>query len=176
MIKLNLLPEAYKNRYKIRAKRLGFILTILIVLAATFMWGFYSYLELKQKEVEYRNLLNEYNIVTKKAKDAEKIKKEVDKYKQEILFFVKLVENQPLISRVLNDLGTYIPDDVWLINFAYTKTKGFLIKGYALSGLSPAKFVDNLSRSNYFKEIKLEDTQKDGDVYTFSITGRFSFE
>ena len=176
MIKLNLLPETYKNRYKIRAKRLGFILVMLLVLAAAFTWGFYSYLELRQKEVEYKNLMNEYNIVAKKAKDAEKVKKEVDNYKQEILFFIKLVENQPLISRVLNDLGTYIPDDVWLIDFSYAKNKGFLIKGYALSGLSPAKFVDNLSRSNYFREIKLEDTQKDGDVYNFSVTGKFSFE
>ncbi len=176
MIKLNLLPETYKNRYKIKAKRLGLILVILTIFAAVFMWTFYSYLELKQKEVEYKNLLSEYNIVDKKAKDAEEIKKEVDKYKQEILFFVKLVENQPLVSRVLNDLGTYIPDDVWLIGFNYAKNKGFLIKGYALSGLSPAKFVDNLSRSTYFREIKLEDTQKDGDVYTFSITGKFSFE
>ncbi len=176
MIKLNLLPDAYKNRHKIRAKRLGLIFIFLFVVAAISFWTFYSYLELKQKELEYRTLSDTYRIVSKKAEEAQKIEKEVMQYKQEILFFVKLVENQPLVSRVLNDLGTYVPDDTWLISFNYSKDKGFSIKGYSLSSVSPAKFVDNLSHSNYFREIKLDDTKKDGDVYAFSITGRFSFE
>ncbi len=176
MIKLNLLPESYRNRHKIRAKRLGLILVALLAIVGVSLWTFYSYLELRQKETEYKNLLNEYRIVAKRAEGAEKMKKEVSKIKEEILFFVKLVEDQPLISRVLNDLGTYIPDDVWLTGFTYSKGKGFSIRGYSLSSVSPAKFVDNLSRSNYFIEIKLEDTKKDGDVYAFSISGKFSFE
>ncbi len=176
MIKLNLLPDSYKNRYKIRAKRLMIIVIILLVGIAIFSWGFYSYLELAQKQILYKNLTAQYNIIEKKAKEAEKIKKEVDKYKKEILFFVSLIENQPLISRVLNDLGTYIPDDTWVTDFSYTKGKGFSIKGYSLSSISAAKFVDNLASSNYFREIKLEDTKKDGDLYMFSISGLFSFE
>ena len=176
MIKLNLLPNSYKNRYKIRAKRLGIILIILLAGIVVFSWGFYSYLELTQKQMVYKNLIAQYSIIEKKAKETEKIKKELDKYKKEILFFVSLIENQPLISRVLNDLGTYIPDDAWITNFSYIKGKGFSIKGYSLSSISPAKFVDNLASSNYFREIKLEDTKKDGDLYIFSITGLFSFE
>ncbi len=175
MIKLNLLLDSYKNRHKIRAKRLMLLVIVLLLVAGVSFWTFYSYIELMQKEGEYKSLLGEYKVIEKKASDAEKVRKELNNYKQQVLLLVKLVEDQPLLSRILNDLGTYIPDDTWIVNFSYSKGKGFSIKGYALSGVSPAKFVEDFSKSQYIKEIKLEDSQRDGDLYVFSISGKFSF-
>ena len=176
MIKLNLLPESYKNRHKIRIKRLGSFIIVLSIFVLVFFWGFYSYIGLKQKEIEYKNLLGEYNVIEKRAKDAQNIKKELDTYKQQLLSIVKFVKDQPLLSRVLNDLGTYIPDDVWIVNFKYSAGDGFSLKGYALSAMSPTKFVNGLLKSNYFREIRLGDVKEEGDLYYFVITGKLSFD
>ena len=140
------------------------------------LFVFYSYIALAQKEMEYKNLSQEYSVIEKHAKQAESMKKEFEQYKEKILYLVKLMENQPLLSHSINDLGTYIPKDSWISDLTYGVGKGFSIKGYSLTSYSVAKFVNELVKSRYFKEIKLEDNKKEGNLFYFTLTGKFSFE
>lgn len=188
MIRINLLSEEERGK-KIRRARPGlkipslkfpmvsqaiWMVGVIIALVAIFLIGY------AVPRVEIGNLSEEItrmeNRLAKLRKEAQLVRdleaKEKD-LRGRLDIIQKLNRNRFLRVKVLDDLCSRVPDYIWLTSFEEVSSQ-LKITGLAFSNLTVAKFMKELSESNYFANPELISLKKrtigGQDVMEFSLT------
>ena len=93
---------------------------------------------------------------------------------QKKLGIVKTLYNEPKSTKVLSDIASTLPPDIFL-NSIIVNQKSLLIKASSFSESSIAQFVTNLEANKNFSDIVLSQISTDQDnpnVTVFTINGK----
>ena len=168
MIKINLLGEAKTVNMLFR---LGLVLYVLsLVGLGGLFWFWYDGVsndvaEFRQRTSVSKQLLDNLQGQTKEIVGLED-KKKLLFSKLAVLARIKESKKGPV--RVLDDLNTALPADVWLRSVV-ERGGIFEIKGRALSNDSVSAFLVNLDKSDYFSEVELKSSTQ---MYYSKRTGQ----
>lgn len=155
MIRINLIYDrldAEVRRVKWDFITAGFLLAIVFGLMATH-WTINAFL-ISKLSSENRMLMSkkeEYSKISQKIDDYQKSKKELSLVMDAIIF---LLESQKGPTRVIENIGTRLPGEVWLTSIV-EKSVGINIEGLSLSDPGVALFMDNLKNGGMFYSIEL---------------------
>lgn len=170
MAELNLLPYKYRekrnNSYKIKILVLFILLTACIFSLGIFLPQIVLS-KLKEESASLKDKINTKQPILIKNKqlttDITTIKSYTDK-------FDTIVAQKVLAGKMIKDLMTYIPKDVVLGNFTYSKTD-ITFPATTTNSYSVYAIIANLETSMQFKNSKINgiiynETTK---IYTFNI-------
>ncbi|MBU2590785.1 MAG: PilN domain-containing protein [Nitrospinae bacterium] len=155
MIRINLIYDrlgAEVRRVKEDFITAGFLLAILFGLMATH-WTINTLL-ISKLSSENRILTSkkeEYSKISQKTNDYQKSKEELSLVIDAI---ISLLEMQKGPTRVIENIGTRLPDEVWLTSIV-EKSGGINIEGLSFSDPGVALFMDNLKSGGMFSSIEL---------------------
>jgi Tfp pilus assembly protein PilN len=176
MIELNILKERlekYKNRRVITNLfiiYLGGLLFILMVLGMTFLGN----------KIQIRKVLSDIRKIEDKMNKEKEVISEIktkgeatDKLLEVMAFFISEKEKRVLWTNNIGFIGRNVPYGIWLSRLSYTMPSSakalriISIEGYMLPDMANERetidrFVRNLSRGNYFENVKLQKVTKTG--------------
>lgn len=165
-IKIDLIPEEIKLKkaLQIRAKELFktgiLVLSILVVLFFILLSKIYF------KTLYLKNLDKKYQALSLEAK-------EVENSFSRLSLVKNYLSKRGYSLEVLAQLYDILPKEIELSNIRFEEAGKFSLRGSALSMSVVFSLVDNLEKSNYFKEVKTRYTTKrktsTGDVTDFEI-------
>lgn len=167
MIRINLIYDRAASEVRNVKGELviaGFLLALLLGLMAI-SWTFNT-IKISKLSSENKALTSrkgEYDKISQKIADYQKSKKEVSLVMDSI---VLLLESQRGPARVIENIGTRLPGEVWLTSIV-EKQGGINIEGLSFSDPGVARFMDNLKNGGMFSSIELigiEQVEMEGEV------------
>lgn len=188
MIRINLLPEEEKRRkikrgppgLKIPSLKIPIVpqtiwMLVTIGVIIVILFGIYLSRRLEIRRLD-REITRMENRLTKLRREADLVRnleaKEKD-LRSRLDIITRLNRNRFLRVKMLDDLCSRVPDYIWLTSFEEVSAN-VKITGLAFSNLTVAKFIKELSESNYFSNPELVSLKKktiEGqDLMEFSLT------
>lgn len=173
MIKINLLPKAFRKE----AKKYGWYLFLLLFALNIVILGFLyqknvsdidryqRLIDSKKKEIaSLQKLRQEYQILTNEKKEMER----------RLSAIHSLKEGRALSARILFDMSTLLSENVWLKS--YKRAEGnFELEGRSVENDSISDLVDAMAKVPYIKTVelrKVEDVNEAGiNLKKFIIQG-----
>ena len=160
MIRLNLLPLKETERALGRRQRLSLIAlgvaVALLFMVVPFIIQGRRLAALDAQIDELNREIQQFNAQVKEVHDLDKLKKEVEA-KLRVIQDLNSKRRGP--SRVLDDLSSATPDNLWLIDFNETAGQATVI-GMALDNETIARFMRQLQDSPYFFGVDLVETSR----------------
>lgn len=166
-LKVELVPEEIKLRKIVEQRGRELIKTGILILSIITLVFSILMSNIFVKSLYLRKLDAKYEAVNREAKDLEK-----DFAK------ISLIRNY-LFKRgysleVLTELYGILPEDIQLSDIRFEEQGRFSLRGTALSMSIVFSFIENLEKSNYFKDVKTKYTTKrkeeSKDVTDFEIS------
>ncbi|MHB8483932.1 MAG: PilN domain-containing protein [Nitrospiria bacterium] len=180
MIKINLLgsPKATKTKKADLAKiqLFGGVLAIIFSVLIS-LYGWYW---LNQKIAlltnEKTGKEKELALLKEKVKEIENLEKDKQTLQEKIRIIDQLKKNQSGPVHLLDELSQSLPDRVWVTSFS-EQSGNVDLEGKAMSNAELVGFIENLSRSKYFRNIQLIESRSSSDssmnVFTFKLKFQF---
>lgn len=173
--KIDLLP-AEEKKPGINLKNVfSVILVLLIITFLVFSYLHNNYwIRMLETEVGTLNkmlaervlLQKEYKQLQQEEEELQKQLQQIEKFKDDIDWY-----------SILYELGYLVPEDTYLSSFTYNAHGEFNIQGGSLDYSLIARMLNNLDKSDYFRDISLQRTttsQESGKEYVvFVIQGAF---
>ena len=160
MIRLNLLPLKETERALGRRQRLSLIAlgvaVALLFMVVPFIIQGRRLAALDAQIDELNREIQQFNAQVKEVHDLDKLKKEVEA-KLRVIQDLNSKRRGP--SRVLDDLSSATPDNLWLIDFNEAAGQATVI-GMALDNETIAHFMRQLQDSPYFFGVDLVETSR----------------
>ncbi len=160
MIRVNLLPlkeaeAAIGRRQQMSLAALGMSVAVLIMIVPFLIQG--RQLAALERDIErVQEELTRFNAQVKEVHDLEKVKGELET-KLKIIRDLNQKRQGP--ARVLSDLSTATPDNLWLVDFNEGNSEATLT-GMALDNETIARFMRQLQASPYFVGVDLVETSR----------------
>lgn len=165
-VKINLVPEEVRVRRSIEERGKDLIKTGVFVLTLFVLLFFILVSKIYFKGVQLSKLNNKYSNLAQEAKTLENDYLKIGLVKN-------YLNSRGFSLEVLTELHNITPEDVELTEIRYEEEK-FTVRGTADATSSVFSFVDNMSKSKLFKDVKTKYTskRKDGqrDLTDFEIT------
>jgi type IV pilus assembly protein PilN len=160
MIRLNLLPlketeRALGRRQRLSLIALGATVAVLFMVVPFIIQG-RRLAALDAQIDELNREIQQFNAQVKEVHDLDKLKKEVEA-KLRVIQDLNSKRRGP--SRVLDDLSSATPDNLWLIDFNEAAGQATVI-GMALDNETIARFMRQLQDSPYFFGVDLVETSR----------------
>jgi type IV pilus assembly protein PilN len=184
MIKINLVSEGRrpvvsrktKERLGIAGMSLGEGLFLLVaLLGALAVGGYWWYLrgQIKEREQAIAVAQKEVDELAQVLKEVDdyKAKKEKLEHKINIINDLKRAQWGPV--RIMDQVSAALPELLWLESLTL-RANNIELSGKAFNTNQIAAFIENLGKVPEFQEPRLRDTNKQGQVYAFTITFNFS--
>ena len=160
MIRLNLLPLKETERALGRRQRLSLIAlgvaVALLFMVVPFIIQGRRLAALDAQIDELNREIQQFNAQVKEVHDLDRLKKEVEA-KLRVIQDLNSKRRGP--SRVLDDLSSATPDNLWLIDFNEAAGQATVI-GMALDNETIARFMRQLQDSPYFFGVDLVETSR----------------
>jgi len=160
MIRLNLLPLKETERALGRRQRLSLIAlgvaVALLFMVVPFIIQGRRLAALDAQIDELNREIQQFNAQVREVHDLDKLKKEVEA-KLRVIQDLNSKRRGP--SRVLDDLSSATPDNLWLIDFNEAAGQATVI-GMALDNETIARFMRQLQDSPYFFGVDLVETSR----------------
>ena len=185
MIKINLVSEGRKPIVARKAKEalgvgqtslgeaLLFAGVLVGVLVCALVWWHYK------GEIADRNVA--IAEAEREVKELEAVLKEVEAFKQKktelehkINVINQLKQNQWGPVKIMDEISAALPDLLWL-DAMTLKGRNVDLRGQAFNTNQVATFIESLKAVPEFKEPRLRETSKSGDIYKFQLRFDFSF-
>jgi Tfp pilus assembly protein PilN len=170
MNEINLIPYSLKEKkqkiYIIRQ----YNAVIMLILCILFSGVYFPSMKLSQLKEQEKALLSKVN-ENKSAMEQNKIiSSELASYNERAQLIDYFSKNKIIISTRIMDIEKYIPRDIKLGSFNYTK-EGATITGSTNNYNAVAEFAANLQTSKKYKSAKVVGITGDGkqSSYSFSI-------
>lgn len=171
---INLIPQ--KNFEQTTTGRvLAWILStfrvIVIVTEIIVMVAFLSRFWLDAKNSDLNDEINDKKAVLVASSNFEKEFKDTQ---ARLSIFSKITSSEKAPGMSLTTVTSYLPDDVYLTNFVYSKDK-INLEGSSPSETSIQQFLTNIAASGKFKEVnldKLESDTKDDVLLNFGASAQ----
>jgi type IV pilus assembly protein PilN len=160
MIRLNLLPlketeRAIGRRQQLSLVALGMAIALLIMIVPFIVQG--RTLATLDGQIEQLNKeIQQYNTQVKEVHELDRLKKEVQ---TKLNIIQDLNRKRVGPSRVLDDLSSATPDNLWLIDFTENNAQA-TVTGLALDNETIARFMRQLQASPYFFGVDLVETSR----------------
>lgn len=179
MIRINLLPRE-------RARRRGVGPTTLVtVLVVVVIGGIVAYTTvLNNRNARLRAQVNEVNqqIEDQRLRVArvEELQRQIEAARRKEQLLKSLEASRVPWDRVLEELRTVMPQDVWLVQVELKDSGDLVFNGYGMSYEAVARFMVSLESSKLFNSVDLLITQKQTvagrEVVNFSLTSKLTLE
>jgi Tfp pilus assembly protein PilN len=188
MIKVNLVPEEQRKKVKevkfrkpaLRIPKLDMIFSVIFLLAVIvgmFLWNL-------QKDLKLRKLNDDIAKAEQQLRELEKEKKmveDLENRQRELKEWITLVQNlnkgRSLHFHVMDELNKLKPEYMWLTLFEENNER-FKLDGKTFSNYMISNFMDRLTSSSYFGDIKLDEIketeEKDYSVVGFQLSGNIN--
>lgn len=185
MIKVNLVPEEHRKKGRevkfkkpaLRIPKLDMVFSVIFLLAVivgVFLWNL-------QKDISLRKLNDDIAKAEQQLRELEKEKKmveDLENRQRELKEWITLVQNlnkgRSLYFHVMDELNKLKPEYMWITLFEENNQK-FKLDGKTFSNYMISNFMDRLSSSSYFGDIKLDEIketkEKDYSVVGFQLSG-----
>ncbi len=167
MIRINLIYDRIGSEVrKVKGELViaGLLLVVVFgLMAASWVFNTIKISKLSSENKTLTSRKEEYNKISQKIADYQKSKTELSLVMDSIVF---LLESQRGPARVIENIGTRLPGEVWLISIV-EKQGGINIEGLSFSDPGVARFMDNLQNGGIFSSIELigiEQVEMEGEV------------
>lgn len=160
MIKINLIFDKKAiERAKVKHQLvIGVIVMFITIGVDGFWWYSQSNIikDFNNNINDSKTKLDNLKAVINKIADKEKKKKRLEDIIKAI-GELKGIQKGP--ARILDDINTMMPSEIWLTSMAETGGQ-IVIDGYSFSNPGIAVFMENLKTSKYFSNVELFDIQQ----------------
>ena len=185
MIKINLIGEA-KRPVAARPSALTgvgegsnwpfFVMVGLIGLGLLMTAGHFLYLngKVNGKEDQVAEAQREVDELAPFIKEVEEFKAKKAELERKIRVINNLKANQRGPVQVMDQISRALPELLWLTRMQ-VRGETITLQGQAFNTNAVANFIENLDRVPEFQEPILRETTRNGPVYSFSLTYRFSY-
>jgi Tfp pilus assembly protein PilN len=174
MIRVNLLQV--KRKKKPKAVPVFIINSVLFILAAVIASGYLFYYYSSQiASLQQQKKTNETTIadLKNKIKEVENYESQKQTLEKRTGIIKQLKKNQSLPVKILSEMGSVLPNGVWLQSMSITGNE-IKISGTGFTNEDVVNYEKNLKKSALFTDVTLHGTQKSaaGKVvtYQFNIT------
>lgn len=178
MIKINLLVEKKKGKKKPRGPA-NFLIPIAIVsgvavllMSAVALLFVLQISQLKQQRDANKGALEKLAVKINEVKKFEQLNKDLE---QRAAVIEMLKKNQAVPVMILDEVGSIMPEGIWLSSLAY-KDNGVSLEGFAFTNIDIVSYIDNLKKSGSFSDVYLnESTEAEVEkvkVYKFKLNFR----
>ena len=181
MIKINLLgsPKAKKTKKADLAKLQIFVGLATIVFSI--LISLYGWYWLNQKISSLTNQKmgkeRELAFLKEKVREVENLEKEKQVLQDKIRIIDQLKKNQSGPVHLLDELSQSLPERVWVTSFS-EQSGNVDLEGKSMSNSELVGFIENLSRSKYFKNVQLIEsrsiTETSVNAFIFKLKFQFS--
>jgi type IV pilus assembly protein PilN len=177
MIRINLLPaREARRRTELRRQLQVAVVAVLLAIAGG-VWGYITmnrHLEERQQELAR---------VEEEIKRLEEIIKEVQRFETKKALLDKKVgaieeikTRQRRPARLLDDISSSLPEQIWLLSIRDTGGGGMQITGRSFDNVGIAAFMENLERSAAFGSVELVESKSElvqgRQVVAFTVVAR----
>jgi len=107
-------------------------------------------------------------------KEVEEFKAKKAELERKIQVINNLKANQRGPVQVMDQISRALPELLWLTRMQ-VRGETITLQGQAFNTNAVANFIENLDRVPEFQEPILRETTRNGPVYSFSLTYRFSY-
>jgi type IV pilus assembly protein PilN len=185
MIKINLIGEA-KRPIAARPSALTgvaegsnwpfFVMVGLIGLGLLLTVGHFLYLngKVNGKQDQVADAQREVDELAPFIKEVEEFKAKKAELERKIQVINNLKANQRGPVQVMDQISRALPELLWLTRMQ-VRGETITLQGQAFNTNAVANFIENLDRVPEFQEPILRETTRNGPVYSFSLTYRFSY-
>ena len=164
MIKINLLPYRAERKKEIITRQVffGAIPLLLTCLIIGFLWW-----SMNSKHEQVSANIASINVKIKqsklKMKDIENFKVQKEMLAKKMGIITTLDKNKTGPVRMLDEIATCLPGNVWLTNLDQ-KGSGLVLKGRALDNVSISRYMIQLETSNIFQDVMLGEIKTDKKI------------
>ena len=186
MIKINLIGEA-KRPVAARPSALTgvsgeesnwpfFVMVGLIGIGLLMTVGHFLYLngKVNGKKDEVAEAQREVDELAPFIKEVEEFKEKKAELERKIQVINNLKANQRGPVQVMDQISRALPELLWLTRMQ-VRGETITLQGQAFNTNAVANFIENLDRVPEFQEPILRETTRQGPVYRFSLTYRFTY-
>ncbi|HHX22501.1 MAG: PilN domain-containing protein [Tepidanaerobacteraceae bacterium] len=155
MHKLNLIPDEVL-KYKAKKKR---YLYYALIISTTILLFIYLIVFANNTKIA---LINEINTVNKEIMELKKVIKTRSRSEMILQDFEKrnkileeIMENTICYSRIIQEVITFIPEEISLVTLKIDESKKLAIEGYAPSNKSIACIIESVKKLNNLTDVSL---------------------
>ncbi len=151
MIRINLLPiKQIKKRLRLRQEAIGFVLSLLVVLAVLLAVALGLNGAINSLKAEIKGLEQKKNSYTAIIKQIEQIKKEREALEAKLKAIGQLQAGSQITVRVLDEVANLTPADrMWLTSMRVAGSR-LQLAGVALDNATVAQYMRGLESSPFF--------------------------
>lgn len=151
MIRINLLPiKQIKKRLRLRQEAIGFVLSLLVVLAVLLAVALGLNASVNSLQAEIKSLEQKKNSYTAIIKQIEQIKKEREALEAKLKAIGQLQAGSQITVRVLDEVANLTPADrMWLTSMRVAGNR-LQLAGVALDNATVAQYMRGLESSPFF--------------------------
>lgn len=156
MTEINLMPPILveKKKGQWRNVLIGLVLSIIVVLLATWYAGIV--MGVKQKEVKLEKITAQIAELQPHLIEIRRLEAEIIEKKKRVEVIVQLDKGRFVWSHLLDEMVICIPTGLWLNGLRNARDNSLDLDGKAFDNFFIANFMNNLVNSEYFTNIKLE--------------------
>ena len=187
MIRINLLPEAYRKTstatiQPLYRSPLAILIVVLLILGGAGLWGTFII-----RQAQYQQLQAKQKRLESKYQELTELLGIVQKLQSEQTVLDRLVRGRSQWARSLNRLSDTTPDGVWFTDLSLDPMKGLIIQGSAVSQggeemVRIGRLVQDLKVdpdfSSAIRDVQIESIksvqEKEIDVIEFTLTGKIT--
>jgi type IV pilus assembly protein PilN len=160
MIKINLLPvREERRRLGARQEQMFFALIMVLALIVVYYWHSTTNTKIKDLRMQITQAEQDITRLSKIVKEVEKFKADKKVLEGKISVIDTLKTFRQVQVHYMDELNKALPGQVWL---EYFQQKGdtLVLRGKSLSTDDIAGFMRNLESSDYFEDIRLDQTSQ----------------
>ena len=160
MIKINLLPvREERRRMGARQEQMFFALIMILVFIGVFYWHSSTNKKIKNLRTQINQVENDIRRLDKIVKEVEQFKKDKKILEGKIEVIDRLKLGRKVQVHYMDELNKALPSQTW-IEFYQQNGENLILRGKSLSTDDIASFMRNLEASNYFSDIRLDQTSQ----------------
>jgi len=160
MIKINLLPvREERRRLGARQEQMFFALIMVLVFIGVYYWHSTTNRKIKDLRLEITQVEQDITRLSKIVEEVEKFKNDKKVLEGKIAVIDQLKTYRQVQVHYMDELNKALPGQVWL-EFYQQKGDLLTLRGKSLSTDDIANFMRNLEASDYFADIRLDQTSQ----------------
>lgn len=160
MIKINLLPvREERRRMGAKQEQMFFALIMVLTLIGVYYWHSATNRKIKDLRIKITQAEQDITRLSKIVKEVEKFKADKKVLEGKIAVIDELKTFRQVQVHYMDELNKALPSQVWL-EFYQQRGDGLVLRGKSLSTDDIAGFMRNLEASDYFDDVRLDQTSQ----------------
>ena len=160
MIKINLLPvREERRRMGARQEQMLFFLVLVLTFIGVYYWHSTTNRKIKDLRLEITQVEQEITRLSKIVKEVEQFKADKKVLEGKIAVIDTLKTYRQVQVHYMDELNKALPAETWL-EFYQQRDTSLVLRGKSLSPDDIAAFMRNLEASDWFTDVRLDQTNQ----------------